>query len=270
MYWLHKLKPASIIPALGPAIIVLATFSVIWIYFGAPAAYSLIGLVFLLFAGLSLVNFALIKNPGYLIVALFQIFAAFAFAGKHSTLFFVSDRFTRVATGLLVFFFAATMYLWITKRLKWRIRELLELAAAPVDTTTDGFTPRPRPQGKADYSKFELAEFAAFALRNHIAIPYYESDRVVLVAADWIQGFLRLYKFRRDYTDATWVAFDHQGNVTVNIARRDYLNYKDSFSFDQLCQSLGALFIEFFDEFKRGEGIRIIDKMNSVREHPAS
>jgi len=70
------------------------------------------------------------------------------------------------------------MYLWFTKRLKWRIRELLELAAAPVSETTNGFTPRPRPLGKVEYSKFELMEFAAFALRNHIAIPYHESDRV--------------------------------------------------------------------------------------------
>jgi hypothetical protein len=270
MYWIHKLKPASVIPALGPALVVLVILSVIWIYWGDRAAYSYIGLVFLVFAGLSLVSFALIKNPGYLIVALFQISATFAFAGRHSSLFFISERITKAATALLVFFFFATMYLWITKQLKWRIRELLELAAAPVDATTDGFTPRPRPQGRADYSKFELAEFAAFALRNHIAVPYYESERVVLVATDWIQGFLRLYKLRRDYADATWVAFDHQGNVTVNIARHDYLNYKDSFSFDQLCQSLGVLFIEFLDEFKRGEGIRIIDKMNAVREHPAS
>jgi len=270
MLWLHKLKPASIIAALGPAIVVLVILSVTWICFGVGVAYSFFGLACLSFAGISLVNFALIRNPGYLVVALFQVSGAFAFAGKHSSLFFISDRITQVATGLLIIFLASILYLWFTKRLKWRIRELLELAAAPVDDTTNGFTPRPRPLGKVDYSKFDLTEFAAFALRNHIAVPCYESDRVVFVAADWTQGFLWLYKLRRDYSTATWVAFDYDGNVTVNIARRDYESYKDSFSFDQLCRSLGDHFIEFLELFRKGEGSRIINKMNAVREHPAS
>ena len=270
MYWLYKLKPASIISALGPAIVVLAIFALILVYWGVEAAYGYIGLVFLTFSGFSLVNFALTKNSGYIVVALFQAAAAFAFAGRHSGLFFVSHRFTQLSSAILIFFLAATMYLWFTKRLKWRIRELLELAAQPIDETSNGFTSRPRPLGKADYSKFELTEFAAFALKYHIAVPYFEPDRVVFVAADWVQGFLRIYKLRREYADATWVAFDYNGNITVNIGHNDYLNYKDSFSFDQLCQSFGGLFIEFLDLFRKGEGIRIIDKMNAVREHPAS
>jgi len=270
MNGLRKLKPASIVAALGPAVVVLVLLAVIWTTWGVSAAYTFFGLVFLFFAGLSFANFALTKNPGYIIVALFQTCAAFAFGGRHSALFFISHRFTKTAAALLVFFLAATMYLWFTKRLKWRIRELLELAAAPVSETTNGFTPRPRPLGKVEYSKFELMEFAAFALRNHIAIPYHESDRVVLVPADWTQGFMRLYGLRRDYARATWVAFDFDGRVTVNIAHEDYLKYKDSFSFDHLCQSLGSLFVEFFELFRKGEAVRIVDKMNAVREHPAS
>ncbi len=270
MHRLHKLKPASIFMALGPAIVILITLSVIWLYFGVAAAYSFFGLTFLSFAGISLVNFALIRNPGYIVVALFQVSGAFAFAGKHSSLFFISNRITQIATGLLIIFLAAILYLWLTKRLKWRIRELLELAAAPVDDTTNGFTSRPRPLGKVDYSKSELSEFAAFALKNHIAIPQYESDRVVFVATDWTRGYLWLYKLRRDYSAATWVAFDYDGNMTVNIARRDYLKYKDSLSFDQLCQSLGDQFIGYLELFRRGEGSQIIHKMNAVREHPGS
>jgi hypothetical protein len=268
-YPFRKLKPASVIAALGPAVVVLAVLAVIWTMWGVSAAHTFIGLVFLFFAGLSLANAALTRNPGYIIVALFQICAAFSFAGKHSALFFIGHRATKTATGLLVFFLAATFYLWFTKRLKWRIREILELAAAPVTETTNGFTPRPRPLGKAEYSTFEMREFAAFALKHHLAVPYFESGRVVLVPADWTDGFMRLYRLRRDYSDATWVAFDDGGSVSVHIAQRDYLLYKDDFSFDQLCQSLGGLFVEFLDLFKRGEGTRIIDRMNAVREHPA-
>ncbi|SYZ74768.1 membrane hypothetical protein [Candidatus Zixiibacteriota bacterium] len=270
MYWLYKLKPASIVPALGPAIIVLAAFAFVFIYWGVEAAYSYIGIVFLLFSGLSLVNFALTLNAGYIVVALFQGSAAFAFAGRYSEMFFISHRFTQLATAVLVFSLAATMYLWFTKRLKWRVREILELAARPVKDTTDGFTPRPRPGGRANCTKFELTEFAAFALKYHIAVPYYETDRIVFVAADWLQGFLRLYKLRHDYSDATWISFSYDGNVTVNIGQHEYLKFKDSFSFDQLCHSLGELFGGFLDLYRKGEGIRIIDMMNDVREHPAS
>ena len=180
MSWLHKLKPASILAALWPAILVLTTLAILWSYIGIEAAYTFIGVIFVFFGVSSLINLALTKNTAYIVVALFQISAAFAFAGRYSSLFYISNQFTRLATSLLLFFLIATMYLWYTKRLKWRIREILELAAAPVNETTNGFTSRPRPWGNIDCSRFELNEFAAFALKHHIAVPYYESDRVVL------------------------------------------------------------------------------------------
>ena len=69
---------------------------------------------------------------------------------------------------------------------------------------------------------------------------------------------------KSDYTDETWVAFDFDGNVSVNISHRDYLNYKEALSFDQLCESLGNLFVGFVEMFHRGEGVRIIDRMNAL------
>jgi hypothetical protein len=270
MEWPHKLKPASIQQALGLPLAILVIYLVTRGALGVEAAYTFAGFVFLTFAGISLVNYALIRNPGYLLVALFQVSAVFAFGGKQSPMFFISEKFTSIAAGIVILCLVGVGYLWFAKRLKWRIRELLELAAAPIDDTTNGFTPRPRPTGRADYSNDELKKFGAFTLKNHIAIPQYESDRVVFVAADWTQGFLWLYKLRSDYSTATWVAFDYDGNITVNIARRDYLKYKDSLSFDQLCQSLGDQFIGYLGLFRRDEGSQIINKMNAVREHPGS
>jgi hypothetical protein len=270
MSWSRKLKPASIQKALGPALAILVIYLVARGALGVEAAYTFVGFALLTFAGISLVNYVLIRNPGYLLVTLFQASAVFAFCGKHSPLFFISEKFTSIADGIVVLCLVGVGYLWFTKRLKWRLRELLEIAAAPIDDTTNGFTPRPRPMGRADYSKVELREFGAFALRNHIAIPQYEPARVVLVTCDWTRGFLWLYRFRRDYSSATWVAFDNDGNVTVNIAQREYLKYKDSLSFDQLCQSLGDQFIGYLELFRRGEGSQIIHKMNAVREHPGS
>jgi hypothetical protein len=270
MQWPHKLKPASFMLALGPALTILMLIFVVWTWFGKEMAFTFLGLVFIAFAGLSLVNYALIRNPAYIVVALFQVSGTFAFAGKYSDLFFVSEEFTNIAAGFVLLCLVAVAYIWFTRRLKWRIREILELAAAPVDDTTNGFTPRPRPMGRADYSRAELSRFGAFALKNHIAIPQYESDRVVFVATDWVGGFLWLYRLRRDYSTATWAAFDYEGNITVNIAQRDYLRYKDSLSFDQLCRSFGNQFIGYLELFSRGEGAQITLTMNAVREHPGS
>jgi hypothetical protein len=36
-------------------------------------------------------------------------------------------------------------------------------------------------------------------------------------------------------------------------------------AFDQLCTSLGQLFIEFFELYKKGEGIRVIDRMDDLK-----
>ena len=69
---------------------------------------------------------------------------------------------------------------------------------------------------------------------------------------------------KSDYTDETWVAFDNNGNVSVNISHRDYLEYKEALAFDQLCESLGNLFVEFVEMYHRGEGVRIIDRLNAV------
>ena len=66
-----------------------------------------------------------------------------------------------------------TIYLLITKKAKWRGREIMELAALPVDVGEDAFTGRPRPVGKVETSKKELQTFAEFLKRNLIAMPVY-------------------------------------------------------------------------------------------------
>ena len=42
-------------------------------------------------------------------------------------------------------------------------------------------------------------------------------------------------------------------------------NFQEALSFDKLCESLGHLFIEFAELHQRGEGVRIIDRMNALR-----
>jgi len=75
-------------------------------------------------------------------------------------------------------------------------------------------------------------------------------------------GYLfRPEKFRQS---RSWIAFDFQGYVTVNISRRDYLDYKEELSFDQLCDNLGKLFIKFLEYYRKGEAERIVYKLNEL------
>ena len=71
--------------------------------------------------------------------------------------------------------------LFISKKVKWRKREVLELAASAVDETKNGFTARPKPTGSAEYSPQDIQGFAKFLSKNLVAIPYAEKDKVVML-----------------------------------------------------------------------------------------
>jgi len=163
-----------------------------------------------------------------------------------------------------VFFLIFVIYLTATKKIKWRGREILELAAVGVEDTGNGYTSRPLAAGKTEFSQGQIMEFAEFARRKLIAVSYVGKDKVVFVPVMMGREFGFILGLKSDYTDETWVSFDFEGNVTVNISHRDYLNYKEALSFDQLCGSLGDLFIEFMEMYLRGEGVRIIDRMDAV------
>ena len=170
---------------------------------------------------------------------------------------------TSVTFFLGVLFGVWDVFLIFTKKFKWRYRELLELAAKNVEDVTNGYTTRPLPLGELDYKIDEVIFFAQFLLKNMIVIPREEENRLIFIITWRIRYFWKL-----DYSDCSHVIFHKNGNITVKISKKDYLNYKDEFSFDQLCTNLGDLFIIMFDQFKKGDEIGIIDRLNRVKESP--
>jgi hypothetical protein len=68
-----------------------------------------------------------------------------------------------------------------------------------------------------------------------------------------------------DYRDATWVNFDVNGEVSVHIAQKDYLDYREPLAFDSLCTSFGQVFIDFIELYSKGEGVRVIDRMDDLK-----
>jgi hypothetical protein len=268
MWFFPKLKAETSITMLLPAILTVIGLVIFMIVFGPLVANGFVAIVFLIYSVFSLSAFIRTQNNGYLIAALFQFFGSLWIGSTHHGIFFVSDELRDLFSVVTLVLMVWMQILLMTRKFKWRGREILELAAQPVDEVTNGFTERPRPSGKTASSREDAIEFAQFVSRNLIAMPYVESDRVVFVPVTMAQSFRYLFPWNRGYHGSTWVSVDNNGLVSVNIAKQDYLRYKENLSFDQLCQSLGDLFIEFMETFKRGEGIRIIDKMNALRINP--
>jgi len=182
----------------------------------------------------------------------------------------ISSAFDRVELALayftgMIFFGVLLIYLVLTRKAKWRGREIFELAAEPVEETGNGYTSRPRPVGKVEYSFKEMTAFARFCARHLIAMPYISTKNIALVPVKMGEEFGRLLGLLGDYRDATWINFDANGEVSVHIAQKDYLDYREPLAFDQLCTSFGQVFIDFLNLYIKGEGVRAVDRMDELK-----
>jgi hypothetical protein len=262
---MRKLKPSSlnVETVIGITVGMFAVLLVLLM--GLILFFALAAMLTFFCMVITFLIFIRTKNSYQLIVSLFFLSCTsvsvsvilFGFESAHPILF------GQGVIALLLAFWS--VYLVFTRKVKWKTREILELAAIPVQDTSAGYTQRPLSVGRVTSSYDELLTFSSFLHRNLIAVPYIENGSIVL---SFSSKLARQIGLLTDYLDTTWVRFDQQGNVTVNISRTDYLLYKDELSFDQLCDSLGKLIIEFHDQFLSGEGIRIIDKINSLRLNP--
>lgn len=227
-----------------------------WIIFGKQAFRTLFWIIMLLMALMHFVFLTRTKNPIYWIPMLFYTFVGLTFLIPYPPL----QLILAVGGGIM---FILLMYVLFTDRIKWRYREILELAARPVNQSDDGFTPRPFPAGEAKYTRAEISEFARFVLKQVIAFPYFAQDRIVFVVPE--RMYRDFFFLRRNYLKHTYVSFDFDGNISVHIAKRDYQKYKEELTFDQLCDSLGNLFKEFLGLYKKGESSKITDRLNALK-----
>lgn len=265
----RKLKPdrsigGAIVPISMP--IIFALTAVIFEYNTAlkvgavmMALFGLFYLYMLLRTG-NLHLLVVVAEAAFFAIMLWLLSERYAFGNwDQQDAFQIAFLTGMVTFGILLIFFG------INRRLQWRGREVFELAAEPVEETGDGYTHRPRPVGRVEYSLHELRGFTRFAAKHMIALPYITSKSITLVPLKMGDEFFRLLGLLGDYRDATWVNFDVDGEVSVHIAQKDYLNYREPLAFDKLCQSFGQLFIEFLDLHSRGEGIRAVDRMDELK-----
>ncbi|MFH1945364.1 MAG: hypothetical protein ABIJ35_06525 [Acidobacteriota bacterium] len=227
------------------------------IFFGPPGFDWTFGSAQILMAAIHLIVLLRTRNWIYLIpTGMYTLwwltfFPPFAGLSMHTAF--------AIASSL---FLAAFIWLLCSKRINWRYKEILQLAAEPVTGMTNGFTPRPFPTGSAPFTREDAISLARRLKRNIIAFPFIEPDRVVFVIPEYMWAYMLFFK--KSYERDTYVAFSNSGQVTVRMAKKDYQKYSKELTFDQLCVSLGDLFKRFMEWHRAGEPKKIFALLNSA------
>jgi len=265
MSLIRKLKPDRNLTALLVYLSIFPIFGIASLVFGIHTGLTVLAVFLFGFALLYLYAFIRTGNPAQLAVCADGLFFSFMLLILDPDTGWNTREYGMAYFFGILFFGILLVALVITRKFKWRGREVFELAAEAIEEIGDGYTSRPRPVGKVEYSQQEMREYTKFLSRHLIALPFLTSKNTTLVIVKMGEEFGRLLGLSGDYRDATWVNFDADGNVSVHIAQKDYLDYREPLAFDQLCTSLGNLFIDFFELYKKGEGIRAIDRMDNLK-----
>jgi hypothetical protein len=250
-------------------VVFLGTFFGLATTLGFQVAFYVIGSMFILLSSMSFITFWRTQNMGFLPVALFQVFVGLlVFSVPPLMVDNSNPGLTPVFLVLMYVMMLASGYQILNRKLRWRGQEIFEMAAMPVEDTGNNYTPRPRPAGKTEVSRTQMVRFVDFVRTSLIAFVFREENRYVFVLPLPGNDMPYLLGIKKDYLNDTWVAIDFDGNVSVNITEEDYLLFKQDLNFDQLCESLGNVFIEFLELSKSGQEDRIIDRMNALRLNP--
>ncbi|MEN8119188.1 MAG: hypothetical protein ABFS35_02530 [Bacteroidota bacterium] len=264
----RKIKQGMSVVGLLPAFISLIIFAITAIFWDLMIGLKFLGIIMIIYALFISYSYIRTKHTGSLVSALYMISLGTFFILFSNDV--VPGQKIELATGsklafLFIFiFFFWLLYLMFTRKLKWRGTEILELAAQNIEADKGSFTERPLPIGKIDYSKNNIIAFSKFFEKNLLGLTYWEKKRIVFVPIKYKKE-LSLLSPRYNYLDKTWVAFSFDGNVSVNVSKEDYLDYKEDLAFDHLCKSLSNVMIEFIHLYSKGQQVRIIDKMNNLK-----
>lgn len=260
----RKLGEDRSMTGLLPALVTLFTIAIVWATLGADAAFVWTFLAFCLFTVFAGVAYLRTRSLGYLASTFYLLACSLMLAVK--TGFIPGGHEIAPAFAILLMAsIACLVFMLMTRQAKWRGRDILELAAQPVEEIAEGYTSRPHPAGKTGYSRNEVLDFAAFARRKLIAWTYIEPGRVVFVPVKMGSEFGYLFSRYHAYDDETWVAFENDGQVNVHISQADYAGLRDDLDFDQLCRSLANVFIDFLDLHRRGYNTRIVDRLDAMK-----
>ncbi|MCD4732315.1 MAG: hypothetical protein K8R74_17045 [Bacteroidales bacterium] len=144
-------------------------------------------------------------------------------------------------------------------RLEISARQLFKLASQQVYEMSHGFTNRPYTGGKTNAERKDILGLARYLAGENIVV--FESDpEVITYAFSMNTSPLAVSQLKK----VSYIAFDKEENISIHISERNYRQYKNQLSFDQLCASFATLFKQFLEYYKDGNEERIKNELKSV------
>ena len=270
MSHIQKLKSGSPIKVFIPAIISLIILALSSIFLGPKNGLKILGGIILVYA---LISFAFyyLQTRSYMYLISSSYLLAFGFVLLTMQLqfdrnpSFVFPPICRLFAIWMLLSWIWLFYMMVTGQTRWKGNHILELSAIGVEQSNNAYTERPFPVREIDFTKDEILAMATYLRQNLISIHYNDGDKVYFVPINNSAALDLLFRPGFNVIEDTWIAFDPGGQVSVHISRKTYLSYKENLAFDQLCNNLGNLFIEFLDDYRKGEDVRIMDKLNTVK-----
>jgi len=270
MIYQRKLKPGSKAVYFIPAFVVMVIFVMSNALLGLSVGFRVLGWIF---AGYGLLTFGFYylktRNFVFLISSLYLLAFAVAmltirieFGGNPEQVFPPVTRFFGVWA---IAFWVWLAYFMMSGKTGWQGNQLLELSALDVGASDDSYTERPFPVAKLDMAKEEVLSFAVFMRKNKICMTYGDADKIYFVPVNDADSYMLPFDPDFNVVEKTWVAFDFNGEVSGHISRQTYLSYRENLDFDQLCLGLGNLFVDFFEWYRKGEGVRINDRLKEMK-----
>ncbi|PLX14629.1 MAG: hypothetical protein C0598_00835 [Marinilabiliales bacterium] len=270
MSHIQKLKTGSPIIVFVPAIISLLIFALTSLFLGLEVGLKMLGGVILVYALISIgfyypttrSNIYLISSSYLLSFGLVLITIQTQHYGNPTLVF---PPITRLFFIWMIISWIWLFYKMVTSQTRWKGSNILELAAVGVETSNNAYTERPFPVREIEFTKDEVLAMAAYLRKNLISIHYDDGDKIYFVPINNDAAMKLFLRSGFNVIEDTWIAFDPSGMVSVHISRKTYLSYKENLAFDQLCNNLGNQFIEFLDYYRKGEDVRIMDKLKTVK-----
>lgn len=269
MFESSKLRSNATLTGIAQPVIALIIYAIIWALYGITWALVGLGVIFGIYAILSLAYLFRTRNPWFFVTFIYQVTIIFGtFLAPRVGLYAIPKDNFKPLVLLVVVEMAVMIYIMVNKKLKWRGWEVLEMAARNINEATNGFTDRPRPLGKVNCTRSELVGFSDFLKSKLIAFSIEETDRIIIIPITMGDDYRIPLGLSKNYSEDTRVEFGIDGNVSAQIAKKDYLKYNEALAFDQLVESLGELFISFFEQYQKGEEIRIMYEIEKIKTHP--
>jgi len=160
---------------------------------------------------------------------------------------------------LIIFALTITPIILFTKKIYKE--HILKSAALKVTSTEDGFTARPWAAGKFDVNMEEFNKFAQYMSRKGYFQTTSKSGKTYLLLG--MPDMLSLMNTKTLLSNTTYLAFDDNAEVHVNVAESDYRLFKNELTFDAFCNSLVALIMTYFKLYQNDDEAAIKSAMKN-------